>query len=130
MRANKEYNTCKALSQYLRLQYPNLTFHWDLAGLNLSRAQAGMMKVLQYGRGWPDLFIASEGFVSGKHYKGLFLEIKADGTRLRKRDGTWATPHIAEQYNRHIELRKSGYYACFAVGFDEAKEIIDGYLNK
>jgi hypothetical protein len=60
---------------------------------------------------------------------GLFIELKKDGTRLKKKDGTWASPHIAEQAETLIKLRGEGYEATFAVGFDEAKATIDSYLR-
>lgn len=60
---------------------------------------------------------------------GLFLELKREKTRLKKKDGTWASPHIAEQAEMLEQLRARGYGAEFAVGFDEAKEIIDNYLG-
>ena len=94
MRQQKEYTLCKAIATYLRLQYPGVIFHYDLAGLNLSRAQAGMTKVIQGSKGWPDLFIARSNAV----YSGLFIELKAEDTKLYKRDGSFTTPHIAEQF--------------------------------
>lgn len=63
------------------------------------------------------------------HYDGLFIEVKRDGTRLKKKNGDWATTHIKEQNDVLFELRVRGYKAEFAVGFDEAKEIIDEYLG-
>lgn len=59
---------------------------------------------------------------------GLFLELKKEGTRLKKKNGEWATEHINEQAEMLEELRKRGYCAEFAVGFGEAKKIIDDYL--
>jgi hypothetical protein len=125
MRNNREYQICKDIAVYLRLQYPNVLFHFDLAGLNLSRAQAGMMKSIQGGRGWPDLFIAEPRDI----FKGLFIEIKAEGTRLYKKDTYPATPHLAEQEHCLFALEDNEYHAEFAVGFDEAKQIIDKYLS-
>ncbi|MCM1218179.1 MAG: hypothetical protein NC548_27150 [Lachnospiraceae bacterium] len=60
---------------------------------------------------------------------GLYIELKKDGTRLKKRNGSWATEHIAEQAEVLDKLRRRGYCAEFAVGFDEAKRIIDEYLG-
>jgi hypothetical protein len=125
MRNNREYQICKDIAHYLRLQYPDILYHFDLAGLNLSRAQAGMMKAIQGGRGWPDLFIAKPR--SGYH--GLFIEVKIEGTKLFKKDLTPATPHIGEQCDMRVELAERYYKATFAVGFDEAKRIIDDYLK-
>lgn len=125
MRNNAEYQLCKAVATYLRLQYPKVLFHFDLAGLNLSRAQAGMMKAIQGGRGWPDLFIA---YAKGG-YHGLFIELKADGVKLLKKDGDYTTPHIEEQDLCISDLQYKRYYADFAIGFDDAKSIIDKYIR-
>jgi hypothetical protein len=125
MRNNREYQICKDIAIYLRLQYPWVIFHFDLAGLNLSRAQAGMMKNIQGGRGWPDLFIAEHRGI----FKGLFIEIKAEGTRLYKKDSFCATPHIEEQESCLFKLKDNEYYAEFGIGFDDCKQIIDNYLK-
>lgn len=60
---------------------------------------------------------------------GLFIEFKKDNTRLKKQNGEWASKHIAEQAKTLKDLRDRGYCAEFAVGFDEAKKIIDEYLG-
>jgi hypothetical protein len=125
MRKNREYQICKDIAIYMRMQYPNVIFHFDLAGLNLSRAQAGMMKAIQSGRGWPDLFIAGPY----KKYLGIFVEIKTEGTRLFKVNGDPATPHIAEQLECMDKLRTIGYSCQFGIGFDNCKETIDEYLK-
>lgn len=126
MRNDEEYRLCFHVSRYLGLQYPKIVYHFDYAGLNLTKAQAGKMKAIQGGRGFPDLFIAEPRGI----YKGLFLELKAEGTNIFKRDGeTFATPHIAEQSAMIDALSRRGYASSFAVGFDEAKQLIDAYLN-
>ncbi len=61
---------------------------------------------------------------------GLYIELKKDGTRLKKRNGNWATEHIAEQAKVLGDLRGRGYCAEFAVGFDEAISIIRSYLGE
>jgi hypothetical protein len=99
-------------------------------------------------RAWPDMFIAEPRPASrintniknwgdineifdNFHFAefGLFIELKKEGTRLRKKNGDYASEHIAEQAEVLAELDKRGYCACFAVGFDEAKRIIDEYLG-
>ena len=125
MRSNREYQICKDIAIYLRLQYPDVIFHFDLAGLNLSRAQSGMMKSIQGGRGWPDLFIAES---RGK-YHGLFIEIKSEGTRLLKLNGHPSSNHIGEQMDCLNKLNELGYQSMFGIGFDDAKIIIDDYLR-
>jgi hypothetical protein len=61
---------------------------------------------------------------------GLFIELKREGTRLKKKDGTWASAHLEEQNEVLNQLQKKGYAAYFAVGFEEAKQIIDDYLGE
>jgi hypothetical protein len=126
MRAQREYLICRELAAYLRLKYPKVIFHYDLAGLNLSKAQAGMAKVLQKGRGWPDLFIA-EG---RNRYKGCFIEIKKEGTRLYKKDGiTPVTEHIKEQRQGMFDLMNAGFDCYWGIGLDSCIKIVDNYLN-
>ena len=115
------------VADYLRIQYPKAIFHSDYgSGIKLTVRQATIQKRQNGGRrGWPDMFIA-EPF---KEWHGLFIELKKDGTRLKKKDGTWASDHIAEQAKMMVDLEKRGYLAKFAVGFEEAKDILDSYLN-
>ena len=142
------------IADYIRMQYPDVLFHSDFgSGIKLTPGQSRIQYRQNGGRrGWPDMFIAEPrvrqttdgefgiklGFFgdedNGTEYyammfAGLFLEIKRDGTRLKKKNGEWATTHIKEQAIVLHRLRKRGYAASFAVGFDEAKKIIDEYLG-
>ena len=125
MRNEKEYQTCRAISTYLKYQYPLVMFHWDYAGLNLSKAQAGRMKAIQSVHKWPDLFIAEPRDV----FHGLFLEVKPEGGKLFNKNDDPVTPHIAEQAECINKLIDKRYAAFFACGFDQAKSIIDNYLR-
>lgn len=130
------------------------------SGVKLTPGQAVKQKRQNGGRrAWPDMFIAETRIIIPKniieaneygdnhwvifpHQKGenikpalvvmsgLFLELKKDGTRLKKKNGEWASDHIAEQAEVLEQLRIRGYCTKFAVGFDEAKKIIDEYLGK
>lgn len=137
------------VANYIRLQYPDAMFHSDFgSGVKLTPGQAVRQKRLNGGRrAWPDLFIAEPirkevdirfevEDENGELFQpkvvvahGLFIELKRDGTRIKKKDGEWANQHIAEQAQVLEELEKRGYIAKFAVGFDEAKKIIDDYLK-
>jgi len=126
MANKKEYELCKAIASYMRVQYPNVLYHFDLAGLNLSRAQAGMMKGIQGVRAFPDLQI----FEAKGVYHGLLLEVKHAGVKVFKEDGSmYADKHREEQAATHTKLNLKGYLSRFAVGFDDAKEKIDNYLK-
>ena len=120
------------VADYIRLRYPKALFHSDFgSGIKLTMGQAMKQKRQNGGRrAWPDMFIAEP--VEGVYDDicGLFLELKKDGTRLKKKNGDWASEHIAEQAEVLKELRIRGYAAHFAVGFEDAKRIIDGYLGE
>ena len=147
------------VADYLRLQYPNVLFHSDFgSGIKLTMGQAVKQKRQNGGRrAWPDMFIAEpkgvkalckvietngskeeltgDDFVDamGAYFiqqkYGLFIELKKEGTRLKKKNGEWASEHIAEQAEILERLEFRGYRAVFAVGFDEAKEVIDEYMT-
>lgn len=123
----KESDLQVAVADYLRLRYPDVIFHSDFgSGIKLTKGQAMKQKRQNGGRrGWPDMFIA-EG--RGK-FRGLFIELKKDKTRIKKKNGEWASEHIAEQAQLLSRLRGRDYEAQFAVGFDEAVDIIDKYLG-
>ena len=120
------------VADYLRLQYPNVLFHSDFgSGIKLTPGQAVKQKRLQGGRrAWPDIIVAEYGLDMGGNVRyALFIELKRDGVRLKKKSGEWASEHIKEQAETLRDLRQRGYAAYFAVGFDEAKKIIDEYLG-
>ena len=130
------------VADYLRLQYPDVLFHSDFgSGTKLTIGQAIRQKRLNGGkRAWPDMFIAEPKTVKigetkwediDQDYHGLFIELKKEGVRLVKvrKPDEWASDHIAEQAETLRALRGRGYMAEFAVGFDEAKKIIDNYLG-
>jgi hypothetical protein len=83
MRNKREYEICNEIAKYMRLKYPKIPYRFDMAGLNLSVAQASMNKMIQYGKGWPDMFIAQWNKLTG--YGGMCLEIKKEGTKLFKK---------------------------------------------
>ena len=88
-----------------------------------------MNKAIQWNKGYPDLLILKPR----NNYAGCFLEIKKDGETLyRKTKGSqflYRTPHLEEQANILKQLREMGYYAEFAIGFDDCKSKIDNYLK-
>lgn len=114
------------VADYLRYRYSGVLFHSDFgSGVKLTMGQAMKQKRQNGGRrAWPDIFIAEP--INGYH--GLFIELKRDKTRIKKRNGEWASEHIAEQAHTLQKLKEKGYKAVFAVGFDQARSIIDDYL--
>ena len=121
---DREYQeVCKPLSKYIQLQYPDVLFHFDLAGNKLTTLQAVKNKAIQKpGFKFPDLQIIRKG------KPVLFLELKHKDYRL-KSGGIKSTQHIKEQKASLNDLERSECYALFACGFEEAKEIIDWYMK-
>lgn len=137
----REHDIYKMIADYLRYQYPTVIYRFDLAAdLKLTMGQASKHKRLQRYRGYPDLFIAEPADIRitphfkpdkrTRHYAGLYLEIKKDGVRIFKQDGTLVSDeHIREQFDMLADLRQRGYAAEFAIGFEGAKELIDDYMK-
>jgi hypothetical protein len=117
----------KQIAICLTIQYPDVIFHSDFgSGVKLTPWQARLQKTQNGGRrAWPDMFIAEP---KGK-YHGLFIELKKEGTRLHKKDGSFASEHIAEQQAVLEELSEKGYKAEFAIGYEQALNLIDDYLG-
>lgn len=125
---------------YLRKNYPNVIFRTDFSsGMRMTPAQAAKHKKFQKSRAWPDLFIAESGVVKFKEgplivnlrKNGMFLELKADGVKLYKKDGTLRkNKHIEEQAEMLDKLNEAGYCAMFAVGYEDTICKIEQYLGK
>lgn len=126
MKKSNEANLHEAVCDYIRLQYPHVLFNSDMSGVKLTMGQAIKAQKLRSSKGFPDIVIYEPRLM----FHGLFLELKKYGEKLFKKDGkTYKTPHLEQQAEAIRGLTKHGYYANFAIGFDEAKEMIDTYLN-
>lgn len=121
------------VEQWLRLKHPGVPHHWDLSGVWTPSHKARNLYGRLNQRAWPDLAICRPhgygGFNIIDRKAGMFLELKREGTRLRKKNGEWASEHIAEQAAVLESLAAEGYIAQFAVGFDDATQLIDSYLG-
>jgi len=110
---------------YIRTQYPDVIFTTEASGLRLTIGQAKKMKGFRSGSGLPDLWIMEPK----ANYHGLFIELKADGEKLTKKNGDWINEHIKEQSLVINRLNIKGYRASFQRGFDNAKSEIYWYMN-
>lgn len=131
------------ICDYLRKNYPDVLFRTDFSsGMKMSPGQAVKHKKFQKSRAWPDLFIAKAKIVEHQvgiqpedtvEYllSGLFLELKAEGTQIYKKDGTLRkNKHIEEQAEMLKLLSQAGYRARFAIGYKQAIFEIQEYLGK
>lgn len=116
-----------AVCDYLRAQYPNTVFTSDQSGLKaVGRTRLRLLRTRNPQRGIPDLLILH----ARPPYGGCALELKADGIKVLRKDGTPSKDkHITEQRKVLAQLRASGWYAEFAIGFDDAKQQIDRYFQ-
>jgi hypothetical protein len=117
----------KQIVAYIKAQYPNVIFRTDYsAGIKLRIGQAVAHQQLQSCKGFPDITI----FHANDKYHALLIELKKTGEKLFKKDGiTFKSEHLEQQNKVHKQLLKSNYYATFAIGFLEAKQIIDNYFK-
>lgn len=124
----KEETLHLKVCDYLRKNYPDVLFRTDFSsGMKMTPGQVAKHKKFQKSRAWPDLFIAESNILTS----GLFLELKAEGVKLYKKNGEMvANKHYQEQAEMLEKLRSNGYIAEFAVGYDEAIKIITNYLGK
>lgn len=114
------------ITRYLKLQYPDAIYKVDLeSDIKLTIFQGVRNKQLQYGRGYPDLFIAEPRTV----YSGMFLELKAETPYLKDGKTLRSSEHIKEQFEMIWKLKRRGYYADFGVGFEDCKRQIDAYMR-
>jgi hypothetical protein len=126
-RKAKEESLQISVSKYLRLQYPNTIFTAESSGIRLTMGQAVKAKKQRSTHKQLDLWILEP---RGK-YHGLIIELKKDGeSPFKKKDGTLkAGEHLSDQYCTIQLLKYKGYAACFSVGFDQTKTIIDDYMR-
>lgn len=125
--AHKETDIYFAISKFMKLKYPNVIWRFDFsAGVKMSIGQAKSHKGLNPHRGYPDLFICQPS----NGYAGLYIEIKKEGERTQRKDGTlYADQHLEEQHAMLKHLNAVGYKAVFGIGFNECIDIIDEYLR-
>lgn len=115
-----------AICDYLRLRYPKTLFHCDSGQGGYTTTAQARINSRQNRRGWPDLFIAEPN----KKYHGLFIELKAEGVKIYKKDGTpRSDKHIQEQLQVMRGLAAKGYACSFACGISDAIRVIDDYMG-
>lgn len=119
---SEQINVC----EYLKYQHHNVLFTCDLAsGIKLSKNKAVMAKKMRSSKGWPDIYIAEPRGT----FHGLYIEMKREGERIYKQNGEPASDHIADQLKMHKKLQDRGYMVYFAIGFEQAVNLIDAYLG-
>jgi hypothetical protein len=142
MRNHREADIQMALCKYVRLKYPKSIFNVDLSGVNLSKTASGMAKMMRSSKNFPDFVLYEmrhfypKDTLIPKIYGALFIELKAEGTKLgsyvyENSIPEWhhANDHIKEQAEMIDALTLRGYKAMFCVGLDSAMKSVDDYMN-
>ena len=81
-------------------------------------------KFMGLKKGVPDIVILEPR----DEYSGLLIELKKEGTVVWNKNGT-VRKNLIDQEAFLSKAREKGYMAEFAVGFDQAKDIIDNYFR-
>ena len=122
---HQEYILQKQVCQYLNLQYPKVMFLSTGVSLEITKMQGNRHKAInKNGFKCPDLLILQPN----KFFHGLFIELKIASPYL-KNGQLKKNDHIEGQNNSIEELKKLGYYACFAWEFESIKKLIDNYME-
>jgi len=121
-----EFDLQKAVCLYLSKVYPRVLFLSDtIANVKLTMIQASRNKAIQKeGFKCPDILILEPR----GNYCGLFIELKIKSP-FKKNGELLKNEHLEGQQRTIDDLNALGYLACFSVGFDETKLIIDNYLK-
>lgn len=126
--AKREESIQIAVCAYLKNFYPDVIFTCDLSsGMKLTIGQSVKSAKMRSSRGLPDIMILEPRGEGEFRYCGLMIELKSE--KAGNKNGTVKqTDHVREQQEILNRLEKKGYMAKFAIGFSEAKSIIDFYL--
>lgn len=122
-----EKSTQVAISTYLKTQYKDVIFFSDASGVRLTMGQSVTLKRMRSNNcNIPDMIILEP---KGK-FCGLLLEVKSDKYSPYLKNGELSSnKHIQNQVDSLEKLKGKGYACFFAVGIENAKQIIDNYMN-
>ena len=113
---------------YLLAQYPKVRFISSLTGEHQGNVRIrARNKNIQWGAGQPDLLIPHNNGIR----VGLAIELKRLSANPWKKDGNLRKSEHLQQQAAWLEyFVNQGWYACFVVGFDQAKDVIDKYMKR
>jgi len=123
------------LCKYIKYQYPKALFNSDLAGW-LPVGMNIKAKQLRSCNGWLDLRIVEPGYLwFGRCFTAsgrteLNIELKKERTKLKTKKGEWYKgDSLAAEVKMIKALNKRSIAACFCVGMDAARELVDAWLT-
>ena len=114
-----------ALCKWLKGKYPNVLYTVDLGGIPLTKTQRAIHQT-RAKRGHPDLLFQQW---YGDRFCGLAIEFKRTGVKVLNLKNQPKNEHIIEQLAYLISLQERCYFAVFVSGLENAKKVIDCYLE-
>jgi VRR-NUC domain len=109
-----EHEEQKAFITWVRYAYPKLMLFSIPNGGKRSKAVAGKMKAEGVISGIPDILVAKQS----NGYPALFIEMKSAKGRMSD-----------TQKDIKIRLEAEGYKVEVCYSFDEARQVLNNYLN-
>jgi len=127
-RAKTEAELQSILLKWIRVKYPE-AYRWthvDLSGVRLGFKARATLSDNGLSSGFPDIVI----YLPSGGFNGLALELKRDGERPIKKDGTIsADKHVQDQSLWINQFRACNFSANFVTGFKNAATAVDEYLT-
>ena len=121
----KEAYVHRQVTKFLDTYYPNVRYLSNLAGEKFHEGQKYKVQAIQHSPGAPDLMI----FHRTALYTGLAIELKGEGVRVFKKDGSLRkSEHLSRQMAWLKYLRRQGWKAEFGLGYDQSVDLINEYM--
>jgi len=113
--------------KWIKHTYPEIRFRSDMqAGQKRSGYMQNLVDILDPFSGWPDVSI----WVARSPYCGLMIEMKREGSGTFLKDGSLSKgKHVQNQHQVHEFLRGLGWKVEIAEGCEEAKKVLESYLQ-
>lgn len=109
---------------YLAAKYPNVLAISEPSGVRVSMGLATKLKRMRSPHTHCDIYILSP---RGR-FHGMVIELKAKNI-YKKNGELLKSDHLEDQQKTIDKLNSLGYYATFAIGYDDAISKIEDYLN-
>ena len=117
----------RAVIEYCELQYNVTPICMGTEGKK-SPFEQFKFKWMGGRKGVSDLFFP----VSNLQFSGMFIELKREGAKIFKKDGTLYASnkdHHQRQLDFIDEMNEANYFSHLCIGFDETKKVIDYYMS-
>lgn len=109
---------------WLKEKHPDVVACSEPSGVRVSMGLATKLKKMRSAHTHLDILVLEPR----GNFHGLIIELKAKNI-YKKSGELLKNEHLEEQQKTINLLNSKGYKACFAVGYDDAIQKINDYLN-